>query len=153
MYVGLASQSLAKRLYFYRNPGTSQSTNIRLNGLLVDRLAAGTVSIYVATPPDFDWNGLMVRGAEGLESGLIAAFDLPWNKRGSSATPVMAPSEHQAARLPTTSVARGGLAQRVHDLVIERPALPKRKSLGESSASKALNKRSIPSAEISLLDV
>lgn len=83
-YVGLASKSLRQRLGFYRKPGTSQRTNIRLNEIIRANLGSGLkVEILLAQPPDSEWNGLKIRGAEGLEAGLIAEFDLPWNVRGS----------------------------------------------------------------------
>lgn len=83
-YVGLASKSLRQRLGFYRKPGPSQRTNIRLNEIIRGHIGEGTtVQILIAHPPDFEWNGLRISGAEGLEAGLIAEFDLPWNMRGT----------------------------------------------------------------------
>jgi hypothetical protein len=83
-YVGLASRSIKQRLNFYRKPGASQRTNVRLNGIIRGHLESGeTVEILVAHPPDQDWNGFKVSGAEGLEAGLIAEFELPWNMRGA----------------------------------------------------------------------
>lgn len=82
-YVGLATKSLARRLYLYSRPGNSQRTNQRLNGLLREALAAGKrVSIFTAHPPELSWNGLPVRGDAGLELGLIKAYELPWNRQG-----------------------------------------------------------------------
>lgn len=83
LYVGLATMGLAKRLYFYGKPGSTQRTSQRLNGLLLAELgAAKSIDIYTACPPMLDWNGLPVRGDAGLEAGLIEAFALPWNIRG-----------------------------------------------------------------------
>jgi hypothetical protein len=83
-YVGLASKSLRQRFGHYRKPGPSQRTNIRLNEIIRGHIANGTVvRIAIAHPPDFVWNGLRISGAEGLEAGLIATFDLPWNMRGA----------------------------------------------------------------------
>ena len=39
-YIG-ETADLRRRFYHYRNPGPSQATNIRINGLLLDHLAAG----------------------------------------------------------------------------------------------------------------
>lgn len=84
-YVGLASRSLRQRLNFYRKPGATQRTNIRLNGIIVGELARGAaVQVLVASPPDQSWNGLCVSGPAGLEAGLIATYELPWNMRGST---------------------------------------------------------------------
>jgi hypothetical protein len=50
-YVGLASKSLAKRLNFYRTPGPTQTTNIRLNRLILEGIGSSEIAIHVATPP------------------------------------------------------------------------------------------------------
>ncbi len=90
-YVGLASKSLHQRLGFYRKPGPSQRTNIRLNEVIRGHLGEGrTVQVLIGHPPDHEWNGLKISGAEGLEAGLISEFYLPWNVRGASASPVPA---------------------------------------------------------------
>ena len=84
-YVGLASKSLAQRLSFYRKPGASQATNIRLNGIIREALRSGsTVQILTASPPDQRWNGVTIKGAEGLEAGIISEFQVPWNIRGAT---------------------------------------------------------------------
>lgn len=82
-YVGVASRSLDQRLYLYGNPGSSQRTNLRVNALISAALREGSrVEVLIATPPDLDWNGWRLSGAEGLEAGLIKTFQLPWNVRG-----------------------------------------------------------------------
>jgi hypothetical protein len=82
-YVGVASMGLKKRLYFYGRPGSTQRTNIRINAAIIDALRSSEdVSVYTATPPNFEWNGLTINGRAGLEIGLIEAFHLPWNVRG-----------------------------------------------------------------------
>lgn len=82
-YVGVATTGLAKRLYWYGRPGISQKTNVRVNRLVRDAITSERpVHIYVASPPNFEWNGLSVSGAAGLELGLIRQFRLPWNVRG-----------------------------------------------------------------------
>lgn len=84
MYVGLASMGLAKRIYFYGNPGVSQRTNIRIKALILNELSEGrTVEIWTACPPTSSWNGLPIDGCAGLELGLIRTFDLPWNIRSA----------------------------------------------------------------------
>lgn len=83
-YVGLASTSLKQRLGFYRKPGASQTTNVRLNAEIRREIAGeACVEVLLAEPPDGEWNGLVIRGAQGLEAGLIGSFDLPWNVKGS----------------------------------------------------------------------
>lgn len=84
LYVGLATMGLSKRLYYYGKPGSSQVTNLRLNGAIKRELVSGTViEIYTAEPPNSEWNGLPIHGAAGLEMGLIKQYSLPWNRRGS----------------------------------------------------------------------
>jgi hypothetical protein len=83
-YVGVASSSVEKRLYFYAKPGPTQRTNLRLNLLITEVLASGAeIDVFAATPPDFEWNGWTLCGAQGLEAGLISKFHLPWNVRGN----------------------------------------------------------------------
>ncbi len=83
VYVGIASTSLAKRLYFYSRPGVSQRTNIRLNARLRAELAtAGSIDILTASPPALSWRSWPINTAAGLEYGLISSFDIPWNLRG-----------------------------------------------------------------------
>lgn len=82
-YVGLATMGLAKRLYFYARPGSSQRTSQRLHTKLKAELAAGRgITIHTATPEDLTWNGLPVSGVAGLEFGIIQTFQPPWNIRG-----------------------------------------------------------------------
>jgi hypothetical protein len=84
MYVGVATMGLSKRLYFYRKPGASQKTSIRINALMKDELTQiPVIEVLTATPEDSSWNGLPIHGSAGLEFGLIKKFDLPWNVRGA----------------------------------------------------------------------
>lgn len=83
-YVGVASKSLARRLYHYTRPGSSQRTNLRLNSMIRSKLAdQGKIDVYTAQPPDLEWMGWKISGPEGLEAGIIKNFQLPWNLRGA----------------------------------------------------------------------
>lgn len=83
-YVGVASRSLSQRLRGYARPGPAQTTNRRVSAILLDLVERGvTVELFCACPPDFDWNGLVIKGALGLEAGLILHYHLPWNIRGA----------------------------------------------------------------------
>jgi hypothetical protein len=116
-YVGLASKSVRSRLGFYRRPGATQATNIRLNGIIIAALGRGAdVRVLVACPPDTRWNGLPVRGTEGLEAGLIKEFHLPWNVRGSTTA---APAKKEGGAPKTTISA----LQRVLDAIAQRPGM------------------------------
>ncbi|UFX07680.1 hypothetical protein [Sinorhizobium meliloti] len=84
LYVGVATMGIAKRLYFYGKPGISQRTSKRLNALIKSELLAScSIEIYVAIPPDLEWNGLPIHGSAGLELGLIKKYALPWNMRSA----------------------------------------------------------------------
>jgi hypothetical protein len=84
LYVGVATMSLAKRLYFYGNPGVTQRTSQRLNSVIKNELLSGhRIDVYTASPVDLEWNGLPIHASAGLELGLIKMFDLPWNVRSA----------------------------------------------------------------------
>jgi hypothetical protein len=122
MYVGLASRSLARRLAFYRQPGATQSTNIRLNDIISKMLASHRVMIHVAHPPTFSWNGLPVLGAQGLEAGLIDAFDLPWNKKGGGVTELVTGPPTRSRRL-TQMGGGASLLQNIETVIRSNPGL------------------------------
>jgi hypothetical protein len=84
LYVGVATMGIAKRLYFYGKPGSTQRTSRRLNGIIkTELLTAPHIEIYTAIPPDLEWNGLPIHGSAGLELGLIKKYALPWNMRSA----------------------------------------------------------------------
>ncbi len=84
MYVGVATMGMAKRLYFYRKPGISQRTSLRINAMIKSECGTeSSIEVFTAIPADFEWNGLPVNGAAGLELGLIKHFSLPWNIRSA----------------------------------------------------------------------
>jgi hypothetical protein len=84
LYIGKTTQPLKARMYGYQNPGPTQSTNIRNNANLKERLGAGgSVSILVL--PD---HGLLKYGdfhlnlAAGLEDDIVSQLKPRWNKTG-----------------------------------------------------------------------
>jgi hypothetical protein len=84
LYVGVATMGLAKRLYFYAKPGSSQRTSLRLHETLKKELEVMPhIDVYTAVPPNLEWNGLPVHGSAGLELGLIKKYNLPWNVRSA----------------------------------------------------------------------
>lgn len=119
-YVGLASKSVRQRLNFYRKPGASQRTNVRLNGMIRDQLGQGSIiRILLAHPPDHQWNEFPIKGPEGLEAGLIASFDLPWNMRGTDQ-----PNGPKASKRPADGTStKSNLSERILDLVKRRPGM------------------------------
>ena len=122
MYVGVASRNLVQRLGFYGRPAATQSTNIRLRALICEASENAPVRILHATPPVFDWNGLRVDGATGLEAGLIATYDLPWNKKGGFAFARSRSPLHEDIPIVATSPsARATLRERVEAEIIRSP--------------------------------
>jgi hypothetical protein len=84
MYIGKTIQTLRQRMNGYRNPGSTQSTNIKANKLISETLALNqSVAIYAL--PD---NGLLYYGgfhvnlAAGLEDNLVSALKPAWNRAG-----------------------------------------------------------------------
>jgi hypothetical protein len=119
-YVGLASKSLRQRLGFYRKPGASQRTNIRLNEIIRTHIHQGTVvQIFIAQPPDHGWNGFRISGAEGLEAGLISEYHLPWNVRGAQPRSAM----EQPMRSGASKRRQSGVAQKIVEVVQRQPGI------------------------------
>jgi hypothetical protein len=84
MYVGLTRSGLRTRLghYVYGHPGQKTSSRVKL--LILKALSEGhRVQVLIAQPTNFQWNGLPVDGASGLETGLIRMLKPAWNQQGS----------------------------------------------------------------------
>lgn len=66
-YVGVATMGLAKRLYFYGRPGSSQRANQRLNGMIRNALReVAVVEIYILRPrPTLNGTGFRSMAAPG----------------------------------------------------------------------------------------
>lgn len=84
LYIGKTIQRLYKRMHGYKNPGSSQTTNIENKKNIIEMLQKNfSVSIYVL--PD---HGLLLYGgfhlnlAAGLEDSLIKDINPKWNMRG-----------------------------------------------------------------------
>ncbi len=93
-YVGKTTQSLAKRLYGYKKPAHSQSTNIKNHANIKELLGSGAAIDILALPD----NGLLHYGqfhfnlAAGLEDSIISVVQPEWNGKPKSVTP---PSERE----------------------------------------------------------
>ncbi|WP_207215824.1 GIY-YIG nuclease family protein [Pseudolysobacter antarcticus] len=93
-YVGKTIRTLAMRMYGYKNPGITQTTNIKNNRRIRESLLIG-VAIDIFALPD---NGLMHYGqfhlnlAAALEDDLIKKINPEWNGGKTEKTPVMAPA-------------------------------------------------------------
>jgi hypothetical protein len=91
-YVGKTVQPLRVRMNGYRNPGATQSTNVRNNKNIRDALAQGKkVDVYVL--PDnglLHYGGFHVNLTAGLEDDVIRLLAPPWNggqKESANQTP------------------------------------------------------------------
>lgn len=83
-YIGLTRSGLRTRLGHYVYGHVNQKTSHRVKGLILNALQTGKhVCTLVATPPDFEWNGLPVDGPAGLETALIKLVRPDWNKQGT----------------------------------------------------------------------
>lgn len=84
VYVGKTVQTLRQRLYGYRRPVATQSTNLKGHRLIRGALAAGQrVEVYAL--PDHGllyYGGFHVNLAAGLEDSLVATLKPTWNRLG-----------------------------------------------------------------------
>ncbi len=83
-YIGKTTQALKKRMYGYKNPGPTQSTNIKNNQLIKNALKENSkVELFVL--PD---HGLLHFGefhvnlAAGLEDSIVRTLLPEWNSVG-----------------------------------------------------------------------
>ena len=83
-YIGKTARALEKRLYGYKYPGPTQSTNIKNNAHIKNILEAGEpVDIWVlADDGHLSFGGYRISLAAGLEDSLISNLTPPWNGRG-----------------------------------------------------------------------
>lgn len=83
-YIGKTTQTLDDRMYGYQNPGPTQSTNIRVNGLIKGLLSQDKpVDIFILADNGLlSFGGFRVNMAAGLEDTLIKEIDPEWNKVG-----------------------------------------------------------------------
>jgi hypothetical protein len=106
-YVGKTVQRLATRLSGYKNPGTTQTTNIKNNALIKDLLGSGAAVDILALPD----NGMLHYGqfhvnlAAGLEDNIIAILHPEWNGKQKKATVVKdADSTHEQPIVDSFSI-------------------------------------------------
>lgn len=84
-YIGRSLKGFRNRMGHYKKPGPTQSTSIRINGLIKAALRSGkTVETLAAFPEPTTWNTLPVDVVSGLETGLVAKVRPAWNKQGVS---------------------------------------------------------------------
>ena len=85
-YIGKTTQALKKRMYGYRKPAATQSTNIKNNKNIKESLISGAlIELYVL--PD---HGLLHFGkfhlnlAAGLEDSIVSKLSPEWNNVGKT---------------------------------------------------------------------
>lgn len=99
-YIGKTTRLLKKRMYHYKNPGASQSTNIKNNAHIREALQQN-IAVDILALPD---NGLMHYGqfhlnlAAGLEDSIIKTLDPEWN--GGTKQPGVEPRMKATTLLP-----------------------------------------------------
>ena len=82
LYVGKTVQGLAKRLYGYKRPGATQTTNLRANALIQEQMAGSCVDVYVwACDGLMMYAGFRVDLAAGLEDAIVRDIQPAWNMR------------------------------------------------------------------------
>ena len=82
-YVGKSVLTLHTRMYFYKQGGGSQKTNIRNRADINACLVKGQqVKIYVLVPDlQMEYKGMPINIAAGLEDNIILKLKPEWNKR------------------------------------------------------------------------
>ena len=80
-YVGKSRRTLGKRLANYTRPGPSQSTNVKVNAHIRANIEVGRiVAIYALVDWEpFEYNGLPVNVAAGIEDEIVARMHPAWN--------------------------------------------------------------------------
>ncbi|SNR67987.1 GIY-YIG nuclease family protein [Paracoccus sediminis] len=83
LYIGKTTQGIRKRFYYYANPRSNQSTNVRCNRNILEAIAADKVIGVLGFVPTTDLRigEFRLNLAAGLEDDLIARFSPSWNGR------------------------------------------------------------------------
>jgi len=84
LYIGKTTQPLKKRMYGYQNPGPTQSTNKKGNGLIKELVTSGKEVEIFALPDNglLYYGGFHVNLAAGLEDSIVSKIKPAWNKLG-----------------------------------------------------------------------
>lgn len=90
LYIGKTVNRLTTRMYGYKNPGPSQSTNQKGHARIRTLLQRGLVVEIWALPDNglLHYGGFHVNLAAGLEDSLVRELAPPWNTTGKSTTAV-----------------------------------------------------------------
>ncbi|PHR74175.1 MAG: hypothetical protein COA67_02070 [Lutibacter sp.] len=85
-YIGKSVKSISQRLYGYRKPNKSQTTNYRINKLILEKLKNGIqIEIYLFVDNiGLNFREHKINLAAGLEDNLISEFLPKWNYLGKT---------------------------------------------------------------------
>ena len=87
-YIGVTRKGLNNRMYQYKNPSVSQTTNTRINNYIRTILNESRVQIFTLVDEgQLNYSGFSVNIAHGLEYNLITQYNPEWNSMGRH-TPV-----------------------------------------------------------------
>jgi hypothetical protein len=93
-YIGVTRKGLNNRMYQYKNPSVSQTTNTRINNKIRETLNETRVQIYTLVDNgQLQISGFSVNIAFGLEHTLITEYNPEWNLMGRQ-TPLNNAIEH-----------------------------------------------------------
>ena len=82
-YIGVTRKGLNNRMYQYKNPSVSQTTNTRINNYLRAILNESRVQIFTLIDEgQLNISGFQVNIAFGLENTLINEYNPEWNLMG-----------------------------------------------------------------------
>jgi len=103
-YVGKTSRTLQERMAGYENPGSSQSTNIRVNQEIRAALSQSLAVDILAFVDKSDLRKGMFRInlVDGLEADIIRQLNPPWNKLGTTNAPLRPASTSASIDVPRT---------------------------------------------------
>jgi hypothetical protein len=82
-YIGVTRKGLNTRMYQYKNPSVSQTTNTRINNYIRTILNESRVQIFTLVDEgQLNYSGFSVNIAHGLEYNLITQYNPEWNSMG-----------------------------------------------------------------------
>lgn len=84
LYIGKTVKPLKQRMYGYRKPSATQSTNLKNNANITKLLESGEEVLLYAFPDNglLSYGGFVVNLAAGLEDSLINGIKPKWNGVG-----------------------------------------------------------------------
>lgn len=85
-YIGKSVKSISQRLYGYKKPNISQTTNFRINELIIEKIRRGIqIEIFLFIDNvGLNYRGHKINLSAGLEDNLIAEFSPKWNSMGKN---------------------------------------------------------------------